>query len=297
MQTLTPRPVLSSLDELLRGATCREPFLTSDSKSGSGFERLVLDGAPHVLKLVHPDRDWTMRFSGDVGCHPVQVWAAGLMDALPDRIDHATVAVAGGLGRNGWGGAILMRDVGTELVPSGDEPLGLQAHRTVLDDMAALSARMLGWRDLIGLVPLVARWGWFGPACLAAEAARGWPDLVPRVAAQGWERFAARAPRAARDVVDALRRDPGPRLVPGAQQRAAAGVEGGRDRGLPDGAGVARGRHRRVVRAADRALPARRRGDLRLGEGARRGRGAGLVVRPRRGRSRVAVTPAVATAT
>lgn len=210
MQTLTPRPVASSIAELLRGASHRERFLTSDSKSGSGFERLVIDGAPHVLKHVHPDQDWTMRFNGDVGCHPVQVWAAGLMDALPERIDHATVAVAGGLGRNGWGGAILMRDVGGELVAPGDTPLDGAVHRGYIDDLAALSARMLGWRDTIGLVPLAARWGWFGPECLAAEAARGWPDLVPRVAAQGWERFAERAPRAARDVVDALRGDSGP---------------------------------------------------------------------------------------
>jgi hypothetical protein len=210
VQTLTPRPVASSVEELLDGASHRVPFLTSDSKSGSGFERLVIDGAPHVLKHVHPDRDWTMRFNHDIGCHPVQVWAAGLMDAFPDRIDHATVAVAGGLGRNGSGGAILMRDATPELVAPGDALLDYAAHTSYLDDMAAVSARMLGWRDTIGLVPLAARWGWFGPGCLDAEAARGWPDLVPRIAAQGWERFTERAPRDARDVIDSLRRDPAP---------------------------------------------------------------------------------------
>ncbi|MCW2719417.1 MAG: aminoglycoside phosphotransferase [Pseudonocardia sp.] len=207
---LVSRPVASSVDELLAGASHREPFLTSDSKSGSGFERVVVDGVPHVLKHVHPDRDWTMRFNHDVGCHPVQVWAAGLMDSYPERIDHATVAVAGGLGRNGWGGAILMRDVGADLTPPGDTPLDHPTHSRHLADIAGLSARMLGWRDTVGLVPLAARWGWFGPACLAAEAARGWPDLVPRIAEQGWRRFAERAPRPVRDVVDALRRDPGP---------------------------------------------------------------------------------------
>ncbi len=161
--TLTPRPVASSVDELLRGASHREPFLTDDSKSGSGFERVVIDGERLVLKHVHPDRDWTMRFNDDVGCDPVQVWAAGLMDAPPDRIDHATVAVAGGLGRNGWGGAILMRDATPELVAPGDALLDRAAHAGYLDDMAGLSARMLGWRDTVGLVPLAARWGWFGP--------------------------------------------------------------------------------------------------------------------------------------
>lgn len=207
---LAPRPVAASLDELLAGTTRREPFRTGDSKSGSTFERIWIGGEPHVLKHVHIDRDWTMRFTGDVGCHPVQVWAAGLMDALPARVDHATVGVAGGLGRNGWGGAILMRDIAAELVPPGDAPLPGAAHRQYLDDLAALSARMLGWRDDVGLVPLAARWSWFSPACLAAEADRGWPDPVPAIAARGWERFAERAPRAAREVVDALRRDPSP---------------------------------------------------------------------------------------
>src|SRR4051794_29241540 len=85
-QTLTPRPGASSGEDRRRRPPPREPFLTSDSKSGSGFERVVIDGQPHMLKHVHPDRDWTMRFNNDVGCPPVQVWAAGLMDAFPDRI-------------------------------------------------------------------------------------------------------------------------------------------------------------------------------------------------------------------
>src|SRR5881392_3104130 len=85
---LTPRPVASSVEELLHGASHREPFLTTDSKSGSGFERVVIDGEPHVLKHVHLDGDWTMRFSGDRKNNPLQVWKAGLMDVLPEQIEH-----------------------------------------------------------------------------------------------------------------------------------------------------------------------------------------------------------------
>jgi hypothetical protein len=70
--TLTPRPVASSLDELLAGATHREPFFVSDSKSGSPFERVVIDGESFIVKHIHIDDDWTMRFNGDVGCHPAQ---------------------------------------------------------------------------------------------------------------------------------------------------------------------------------------------------------------------------------
>jgi Phosphotransferase enzyme family len=225
LPVLTPRPVAASVEELLLDATDRRPFRHSDSKSGSAFDYVLIDGVPHVLKHVHVDRDWTMRFGGDIGCHPVQAWAAGLMDVLPERIDHAVVGVAGGLGRNGWGGAILMRDVSADLVPAGDEPLPLQRHLTYLDDLAAMSARMLGWQDDIGLMPLVSRWTWFNPACLEAEAERGWPEPVPRLAHHGWARFAERAPRTVRNVVAELRSDPSP-LVTAALETPTTFVHG-----------------------------------------------------------------------
>jgi len=217
--------VAFSVEELIAGATLREPFHSSDSKSGSGFERVVIDGEPHVLKHVHVDRDWTMRFTGDVGCHPFQVWATGLMDTYAERIDHGVVGVAAGLGRNGWGAAILMRDMTGELVPAGDETVPLDRHLRYIDDLAGLSARMLGWHDDHGLVPLSNRWSWFNPASLGAEAARGWPDRVPRMAAEGWHRFAERVPRAVLGVVEDLRRDPSP-LVDAAQTTPGTFVHG-----------------------------------------------------------------------
>lgn len=208
--TLTPRPVVSSVDELLHGATLREPFFTSDSKSGSAFERVVIDGESLIVKHVHIDDDWTMRFNGDVGCHPAQVWRAGLMDVLPERIDHGVVAVASGLGRNRWGAAILMRDMSDAMVPPGDDVLTAEQHATFLDDLAALSARMWNWTDEVGLVPLSSRWSWFNPASLSIEAEHGWPEPVPRIAADGWERFAGRVPARVLAVIDELRRDPSP---------------------------------------------------------------------------------------
>ena len=226
MPPLTPRRVAGSLDELLAGATDRRPFLTTDSKSGSLFERVLIDGAPHVVKHVHVDRDWTMRFNGDIGCHPVTVWALGLMDVCPEHIDHGVVGVAGGLGRNGWGGVIVMRDLGAELVPPGDDVLAEEHVLDHLDHLAALSARTLGWRDELGLlVPLGNRWSWFNPASLQVEAERGWPDEVPPIAARGWERFAERAPRDVSAAIDALRRDNGP-LVVAAQSTPQSFVHG-----------------------------------------------------------------------
>ncbi len=204
---LRPRPVYGSLDELLAGADERVPFLTSDSKSGSAFERVRIDGEWHILKHIHVDSDWTMRFNGDVGCHPAQVWAAGLMDTIPERIDHGVVGVAAGIGRNGWGAAILMRDLADGLVPEGEERLDLDRHLGYLDDLAALSARMWGWTDDVGLVPLASRWSWFGAASLAIEESRGWRDPVPRIAMDGWRNFEVRVPREVVTLIEALRRD------------------------------------------------------------------------------------------
>ena len=206
--TLTPRPVASSVDELLDGATHREPFFTSDSKSGSAFERVEIDGESLIVKHVHVDDDWTMRFNGDVGCNPAQVWKAGLMDVIPERIDHGVVAVAAGLGRNGWGAAILMRDLSDAMVPPGDSMLSIDQHAALVGDLAALSARMWGWKDDVGLTPVECRWTWFNYASLAVEEARGWPDPVPTIAAKGWLQFEERVPDRVFQVVDALRRTP-----------------------------------------------------------------------------------------
>lgn len=207
---LQPRPVAASVEELLAGADDRRPFLTDDSKSGSRFDRVSIGGQPHIVKYVHVDDDWTMRFFGDTGCRPLEVWQTGLMDVAPAHIDHAMVGAAGGLGRDGLGAALLMRDVSAELVPPGDEPLPLERHLQLLDGLAGLSARMWGWQDDIGLVPLERRWAAFTDAQLDDERARGWPDAVPRIARDGWDRFAERAPLPARDVVLALRRDLSP---------------------------------------------------------------------------------------
>src|SRR5438105_4808246 len=113
--TLTPRPVADSLDELLDGVERREPFVPEDSRSGSLFERVVIDGRPMVLKTLHLDTDFLMRAAGDIGCRPVVAFAAGLYDVAPRQIDHGIVGMARHVGRNGWGAAILMEDLSTEL--------------------------------------------------------------------------------------------------------------------------------------------------------------------------------------
>jgi hypothetical protein len=206
--TLLPRAAAGSIEELLDGVTSREPLDASDSKSGSTLERVVIDGERLVLKHLHPDHDWTMRGFGDVGCRPVLVWTTGLLDAIPASIDHAVIGAAAGLGRNGWGGALLLRDVSASLVPAGDDAIPMALHRQLLDHLADLSTTFWDATDgLPELLSLESRWSAFGPGWLASEGALGWPDEVPVIAARGWDQLAARAPADVLGAVESLRRD------------------------------------------------------------------------------------------
>jgi Phosphotransferase enzyme family len=208
MVTLTPRPLAGSVDELVAGATGRARFANADGKSGSSFERVEVGGERLVVKVMHVDDDWIARSLGDIGCRPVTMWAAGLYDAFPASIDHTVVGAARGFGRNGWGAALLMEDVGSDLVPEGDTVVPAAQHAAFLDRLAELSARLWGWTDTVGLVPPSLRWSFFGDDMLAVERARGFPDAVPAIADRGWRRWHERAPVDVRDTVAGLRRAP-----------------------------------------------------------------------------------------
>lgn len=206
---LHPRPVAGSVEELLDGARRLGDHRPDEARSSAAFERVEVDGERCLVKYVHPENDFTMRVSGDVGCRPRRVWALGLMDAAPELIDHATLGVAP-WGPHGRGAAILMRDVGEHLVAPGDDPLPEAKHLAFLDAIAGLSARLWEFEDDDELLPYAARWGWFGTAQLEGEEALGWPEAAPRLAADGWRRFATRAPAEVADAVAALRSDPSP---------------------------------------------------------------------------------------
>ena len=198
-----------SVEELLAGARRLGAHRPDDARSSAGFERVEVDGEPCLVKYVHPEQDFTMRVSGDIGCRPRRVWQAGLMDAAPELIDHATLGAAP-WGANGWGVALLMRDVSADLIPVGGEPVTEEQHLAFLDAIAGLSARFWGWEDDLELLPHRLRWSFFGRDQLDGEAALGWPEAVPKLAAEGWARFDRRAPADVVDVVEALRRDPQP---------------------------------------------------------------------------------------
>jgi hypothetical protein len=204
------RTVAASVEDLLAGTERREIFVNPDGRSTAAFERVWVDGVPHVVKYVHPDHDFTMRVSRDHDCRTVRAWAAGLLDSAPDLVDHAIIGAAVGHGRDGLGGALLMRDVSEELLPGGDDVIPADQHATYLDHLAGFCAATWGWHDDVGLLPYAARWEWFGPVAIDGERALGWPERVPQVAAEGWERFAERAPADVARLIDDLRHDVAP---------------------------------------------------------------------------------------
>lgn len=205
--TLTPRPVAGSVDELLAGATRREPWAPTASRSAAAFERVWIDGEPLLVKYLHLDEDFPGRVSGDIGCRPLRAWAAGLYDVAPDVIDHGVLGMAEGVGRNGWGTALLMRDLGPALASTGEQPFTEEQHTAFLGGIAALSAATWGWEDDLGLLPYPGRWQFFGEAMVEGERGLGFPERVPEIAAEGWERFFDRAPAAVADGVGELWRN------------------------------------------------------------------------------------------
>jgi hypothetical protein len=182
-----------SVDALVAGASSRVPVAFDDSKSGARFERVVIDGERFLLKHIDHRDDWIMRQTGDIGCIPLLVWESGVFDLVPDCIDHATAGAA----REDGHGAVLMRDVGDRLVPSGDAVLPVDVHLQFLDHVAALHAATWGWEDTVGLLPLANRYSFFGPEALACEQALGFPQPVPRIATEGWQRLDDASPELA----------------------------------------------------------------------------------------------------
>lgn len=205
-------PVVASVEDLLDGARRLGEHPVAARRSGARFEAVEVDGERCVVKYVHPDLDFTMRVSGDVGCRPRRVWELGVLAAAGEVVDHATLGVAR-WGRGGFGAALLLQDVSAELVPEGDEPITEADHLAFLDASAALAGRFWGWRDdpeAPALLPRRLRWSWFAPELLATERDLGFPEPVPRLALDGWARFQRRAPAPLADAVRALHRDPAP---------------------------------------------------------------------------------------
>lgn len=199
--------IAQSRAELLAGVQSRVVVDPGDARSGSVFERVMIDGQPHFAKTLGYHTDWIMRITGDRDLRTLKIWRAGIMRDAPPEIDHTVVGMAAdGEGEDALL-TILMRDVGEHLFPEGDSTISLEAHLGLVDGLAALSARYWDWSDGIGLTTLEERLRFFAPDNIAAEAAVADPPLPVRVATQGWPRLAERAP-ALSELVTAIHAAP-----------------------------------------------------------------------------------------
>jgi hypothetical protein len=109
------------------------PFESVDSLSGSRFLIVETNHGPksrYVAKWLSAEWDWIMRPTSDQYGRAVVAWQIGLLDRRPPEIDHAAVACAD----DGSGWAILMRDVGPDLIPPGDGPIGVRENTCFLTD-------------------------------------------------------------------------------------------------------------------------------------------------------------------
>ena len=181
---------MSSLDDLVAGATDRRAVRSSDAKSGSSFELLSLGGRPCFLKVLDAETDWIMRVTGNTDHWEHKVWQAGLYHRFPRVIDHTIIDMvldtSGGRTRLG----ILMDDVSDSLVPPGDDVVPLETHDGFVRHMARLHATFWGWQDTVGLCPMVSRVRFFSPEVIAPELRA--EDVPGPIAAadEGWRRLA-----------------------------------------------------------------------------------------------------------
>ena len=207
----TRPPVAASAEELLAGASWRGPMDKHvDSLSGAPFERALIDGRPYVVKHVGYHVDWLARALDDRDCFALTMWREGLLQRLPDAIDHTIEGFALDAGTGTV--TLLMRDVADWLVPAGSDPLPLDVHRRVLTHMALMHATFWGFAGVPGLLDPGTRYTALTPATAAREEAAGHDDPVPRALPRGWAALRAAAPEA-HDFALALATDPTPLVV------------------------------------------------------------------------------------
>lgn len=207
------RTVHPSIDALLAaeagpGPLERMPLRHEDSLSGGTLEWVRSPAHPGrrlVLKRFSYATDWVMRASADDQGRAVQVWAAGVLDALPAGVVHGYRGCA----RDGEGWAVLLDDLSHTLIPPGDVPVTAAQEAALLEGFAALHAAFwqrppaAGW-----LFTLQQRYAAITPEVSRREA--GGADPIPPLIAQGWDLLFQHQSGAEIRLLQRLLADPGP---------------------------------------------------------------------------------------
>jgi len=184
----------------------RWPLEGHVGKSGAVLERVVLaDGRRLVLKRLVPREDLVMTLTGDRTGREYDLWTAGVLDRLPDRVGHAVV--------DGWrtddGAVLVMRDLG-DTVLGWEDRLTRGQWRFVVTRVAALHRTFLDDPPK-GLASLDAVVGLFAPGRLR-EYADG-ANVLPGLALRGWQIFAETVPAEVAEPVTELLEDPTPLVL------------------------------------------------------------------------------------
>jgi hypothetical protein len=197
-----------AVSELLARASERKIVRPADGKSHATFERVTIDGGRYFLKCSSPETDWVMRATGDHIHRPYVIWQAGMMDRLPDCIDHTVKAMEVSGVADQAELRILMHDVGPYLVPEGDTIVPEVQHARFIDHLAELSVSFWDWEDAPdGLTTMPERLRLFASSNIARELATADPPELMIRANAGWRALSERAPRLAA-IASAIHADP-----------------------------------------------------------------------------------------
>jgi ketosteroid isomerase-like protein len=184
------------------GDIAEHTVLASRGWSGNVLERVVLaDGRVLIAKRIVPGADWIGRASGDPGREGL-LFTSGVLDRMPDAIDHALVAAA----RDGDAWWLVMRDVSEELLDD-HSIVPRDANRRLL--AAANEMWETFWGERVEfLAPQAARLNMAAPSIGRRE--RDGLDLLPKQFEVTWEAFAEAVDADVAGVVLALLEDPAP---------------------------------------------------------------------------------------
>ena len=188
--------VASLLDAHGLAGVAEQPF-PHTGFSGATLTRIVRgDGQAFVVKRMSIEHDWIMRATDDVSCREA-VFADARVD-LGERVRAPAVGAA----RDGGAYALLMREIGDELLPQG--AIAESQLTAIVGGLASLHKRpapdRLPWCDLTLRLTL-----------LTTDRARIASDYRAPVAhdiIEGWRLFDEHAMAGASSVVRALSADP-----------------------------------------------------------------------------------------
>jgi hypothetical protein len=183
--------------ELVRDAVERVVISGHEGKSGAGLERVRLaDGRALIVKRIEPGTDFTVEATGGMPGREFLLWQAGVLDRLPEGVEHALV--------DAWvedeTTVLVMRDLGDAMLTWNDR-LDADRARWVMERTAALHRTFLG-APPPDVVPLQQALTLFAPATARPLAEQG-IELM-RLVLHGWELFAEEVPADVADAVFAL---------------------------------------------------------------------------------------------